>query len=140
MPNAVIGLPWRCCRGLPQGDPLSVGLANSFLAEVLRRPLQEVLQSKTTTQVVAYLDDVSLYAPNRGELQKVANDIVHAMEGVKLKLNYKKCVYMTDQKQPLYLKETKLEAQATTDMLGADMAAKPSEPQARPQQRYDKAE
>ena len=37
LPARHLGRPWQCQRGLPQGDPLSVALANMYLSSVLRQ-------------------------------------------------------------------------------------------------------
>eukprot|EP00971_Amphidinium_carterae_P301987 5999702-Amphidinium_carterae.1 len=118
-----LGKGWKPPRGLPQGDPMSVALANLILSLIVRKV--GLGGPKGKVDAVMYLDDLVLWADNKKDLQTMMTRILHRLDQLGLTLNDSKCVYCSTVKDDSYTLPagTVLQAAPTIDMLGCDVVA-----------------
>ncbi|CAH0560543.1 unnamed protein product [Brassicogethes aeneus] len=81
---------------LRQGDPLSTVLFNLVLEKIIRdsRINRNGSLFSRNHQCLAYADDVVLMARTKGELQRIAANLINMAEKMGLRVNYEKSKYM----------------------------------------------
>eukprot|EP00971_Amphidinium_carterae_P349994 6491332-Amphidinium_carterae.1 len=118
-----LGKAWKPPRGLPQGDPMSVALANLILSLIVRKV--GLGSPKGKVDAVMYLDDLVLWADDKKDLHAMMTRVLHRLSQLGLSLNDSKCVYCSTVRGDSYTLPTGtvLQAAPTIDMLGCDVVA-----------------
>ena len=85
----------RCSAGVRQGSALGPLL----FAIAMREVIEAIV--RTGCQVVAYLDDITIFAPTEGQLQVGIGAAEETLKTVCLTINSKKCVTLQRDNTPI---------------------------------------